>query len=223
MSNNTTDTCVILLPGIPYNPLKNYDLIDHLTTQHDVYMIHYDGTWGSSGKFLKHNPVISVQDFISSLERGAFLNTTGSAYKNVFIIGTSFGGGLALTLKDYPILKAVCVLSPVISYKSVAGIDTLGEYLKTRHSDYYTFMSEDMQALITDQIISPKEQMTLQTNKLLVFAGEYDDQIPVNDILEFCSKNNIALHTLPMGHITLSKVNSDIYKKISLFFDKKNA
>lgn len=220
LSNNITDSCVILLPGLPYDPLKKYDLIDDLKAQYDVFMIHYDGTWGSSGKFLAQNPAVSVHDFINALEQSVLVNTAGEAYKNVFIIGTSFGGGLALTLKDRPILKAVCALSPVISYKSITGIDTLGEYLQTKCSEHYTFETEDMLALITDQIIFPEQQITLPANKLLVYAGENDDQIPESDILSFCSKNNIALHTLPMGHITFSKVDFDIYQQIILFFNK---
>jgi pimeloyl-ACP methyl ester carboxylesterase len=220
MSPNSVLSCIVLLPGMPYNPLKKYDFIEDLCSRNDVYMIHYDGTWGSSGKFLEQSPAVSVDDFISGLVQGILLNCTGEAYKNVFVIGTSFGGGLALTIKDHSAIKAVCALSPVITYRSVHGIDTLGEYLKSQCAEHYTFAQEDMDALIADQVIVPDKQITLPTKKLLAFAGEYDDQIPVSDVQNFCSKNDITLHTIPIGHITLGKINSDIYQKMIFFFEK---
>ena len=176
---------------------------------------------GSSGNFLEHNPAISVNDFVESLKQGVILNATGESYENVFIIGTSFGGGLALTLKDHSILKAACLLSPVISYKSVNSIETLGTYLQTKASEEYHFELDDMQALITDQIIFPEEQLSLPKEKLLVFAGEQDDQIPINDVSQFCSRHGIALHILNDGHITFSKINVDSYEEIVDFFDSK--
>jgi hypothetical protein len=56
-ASTPTKTCAILLPGIPYNPEKEYALIEKLNTkQFETFFIHYDGTWGSSGKFLAQNP-----------------------------------------------------------------------------------------------------------------------------------------------------------------------
>lgn len=221
LSKVATRSCVVLLPGIPYNPQKETFLKEKLTSHHDVFIIHYDGTWGSSGNFLEQNPTISVNDFIESIAQGVILNASDEVYESVFIIGTSFGGGLALTLKNNPILKAVCALSPVISYKSVSGIETLGAHLKDKYSENYTFELDDMQALVNDQIISLEKQITLPKEKLLVFAGELDDQVLVNDVSKFCLNHNIILNILPMSHITLSKVDLGIYQEIATFFDSK--
>lgn len=221
-SENVTNSCVILLPGIPYNPNKDHNLTSHLNIDgYDVYQIHYDGTWGSSGIFLESNPADSVDDFISSSLNGTVLNQDGDPYKDVSIIGTSFGGGLALTVKDLPSVKAICALSPVISYKSVNNIETLGKYLEEECSEYYMFKQESMSDLISDLIISPEKQMTIPPEKIIVFAGENDPQIALNDILEFCSKNNIKLYTEPLEHITFSKVASETYTKISAFLKSK--
>ncbi len=221
LCSKVTYSCVVLLPGLPYSPKKEYGLITDLNKFHDVYTTHYDGTWGSSGSFLDHHPATSINDFIESLGDGVILNAANKVYENIFVIGTSFGGGLALTLKDNPTLKAVCALSPVISYKSVSGIETLENYLKIECSEHYTFESKNMKGLISDEIISLEEQVSLPKEKLFVIAGENDSQISINDVSRFCSKHNITLHTTAASHITFSNVNEDIYQKIHAFFNEE--
>ncbi len=218
-SETPTTSCVVLLPGMPYNPEKEYDIKTVFKVmQHDVYTIHYEGTWGSSGIFLAHNPSELVNELIEALLQGTISSTEGNTYDCVFVIGTSFGGGLALTLKDQSALKAICVLSPVISYKSVNGIKTLSTYLQNEATEHYAVDEQTMKALITDQIISPEEQMEISKEKIIVFAGEQDDQIPLEDIKIFCSRHAIELHTLPVGHITFGKVDASTIQAIADFF-----
>ena len=220
VNQETTNACVVLLSGLPYNPQKEYNVVKNLNADgYDVYVPHYDGTWGSSGSFLKQNPTVSIDDFVKTLTSENNLLTGNRTYTNIFIIGTSFGGGLALTLKNSRAISAVCVLSPVISYRRVAGIETLSDYLQTECSDTYHFDKKDMQALIADKLISPEKQMVMPKEKVLVFAGENDDQIQPTDIAAFCSMHNIKLHTVPTGHITFSKIDETIYKKLLVFFN----
>lgn len=210
-----TYSCVILLPGIPYDPEKEYPFIENLKRdQYDTHLVHYAGTWGSGGKFLASNPTESVNDFVDAISSGKITNTAGKAYKKIFVIGTSFGGGLALTLKNHALLGVICALSPVISYTSVNGIKALGQYLKDSCDDHYDFDMSDMDALINDEIIAPEKQFTLPTRKVLVFGGSYDEQIPFNDIAHFCERHDLELKECPIGHITFSKITDDIYKVI---------
>ena len=191
-TSESTDSCVILLPGIPYNPEKEYPFVEDLTSeQYDTFLIHYNGTWGSTGKFIAYNPKVSVEDFIEALRSGQITNTIGERYQKIFVIGVSFGGGLALTLSNHESLKAVCVLSPVISYTTVTGIETLGQYLKDNLADYYDFEMSDMNALISDNIIAPETQFTLPAEKVLICAGISDDQIPLSDIRKFSEKTHL--------------------------------
>lgn len=214
-ASESTDSCVILLPGIPYNPEKEYSFVENLSSeQYDIFLIHYDGTWGSTGKFLANNPKVSVEDFIEAICSGKITNTNGEIYKKISVIGTSFGGGLALTLSNHKSLKAVCSLSPVISYTTVTEIETLGQYLKDSCANYYDFEMSDMDELISDNIIAPETQFTLPAEKVLIFAGIDDEQIPLNDIKKFSKQHSLTLKVCPAGHITFSKVTEDIYKMI---------
>jgi len=209
------ESCVILLPGIPYNPEKDYALIKRLNTeQFDTFFIHYDGTWGSSGKFLAQNPKVSVEDFIQSIQKGKITNSVNEPYAKIYIIGASFGGGLALTIDDHESLASICALSPVISYQSVNGIETLGQYLQESCAEYYDFEISDINALINDEIINPKFQSTLPSEKILIIAGVDDKQIPLTDIKEFSHQHSLRLEEYPTGHITFSKVNEELQKII---------
>lgn len=219
-SHKKASACVLLLPGIPYNPTKEYELVSFLNGDgYDVCLIHYDGTWDSSGVFLEANPVDSINDFINTLLTTESTSENIHAYKDIFVIGTSFGGGLALTLEDNSQIKAVCALSPVISYQTIPTIHTLGTYLRTEHPLKYTFELTAFAQLIRDEIVSPQTQLAIKSEKLLVFAGRNDTEIPLNDVVLFCEKHNITLHIEPSGHITFSKVDARIYQKIADFFE----
>jgi esterase/lipase len=211
----STESCVILLPGIPYNPEKEYALIERLNTEQlDTFLIHYEGTWGSSGKFLTQHPKVSIEDFIMSIQDGKITNSANQLYTKIYIIGASFGGGLALTIDDHESLVAVCALSPVITYPSVSDISTLGQYLQESCAEYYNFDIRDMNTLINDEIINPKSQFTLPPEKVLIIAGADDTQIPIIDIKEFSHQYSLRLEEYPTGHITFSKVNEEQQKLI---------
>lgn len=203
---------LVFLPGIPGEP-KNYYLITRFTHDgYDVFVPHYEGTWGSEGVMLKCDPSLSVDEFIKSL---------GS--KEVYIIGFSFGGWVGWGLKDSDLIKKVCLLSPVISFRNVRGIETLGGYLKKAFPNNYRFDDQDWSRLVDDNLRYLGFSLLVDPVKLMILAGKDDEQIDCLEIKSFAEKNNIVnFHVLNTGHISPSKVDGAQLEIIENFFSSSS-
>jgi len=140
---------------------------------------------------------------------------------NVYIFGSSFGGGVALVLDDTPHLKKVCAVSPVVSYSQVKGIETLGAYLQTNFPNGYRFRPEEWEKLIHDDLYCPLKDTKLPSYKIMIVAGKNDDQIMFSDLKQYAVDNGINNYLVEdTGHITPSRVSQDLFAKIILFFNK---
>ncbi len=211
-----TKKIAILLPGLPYKP-KKYNLVDKLNDLgFDVAFLRYSGTWGSEGEFLEQPPQKDVNILIKKI-RDEGLNSI--LYKEVCLIGSSFGGAVSLTVNDDPIIKKIIVLSPVISYKKVPAIDTLSEYLISNFPNEYVFRQERFTDLINDNISSPVNQYEIDSSKVLLIGGREDEEINITDIVEFGNQNNIRHIVFDGGHITFSKITDDIFVIIKDFLN----
>lgn len=206
-----TKKLAILLPGLPYEP-KKYDLVNQLNNaDFDVAFIHYKGTWGSEGEFLAKPPQKEIDALIAMI-RDVGLNTI--LYTEISLLGTSFGGALALMITDVPIIRKIIVLSPVISYKKVPGINTLQGYLSSNFPTQYTFRAERFSDLISDRICSPVQGFGINPSKVMLMGGDKDTEIDIKEIENFGDQNKIHYLTFNVGHITFSKITNEILNKI---------
>lgn len=212
---------VILLPGLPSTP-KQYDFVSILEKKgFDIFILQYEGTWDSDGIFLEKNPITTINEFLLTLTAGTNLENTPYHAKKIYIIGTSFGGSIALSLNNTSWLSKICVLSPVIDFKKVSSIETLGPYLLNKLANSYRFKESNWQKLINGDYVYPPQHLLLPPEKILIFAGNKDDQISVNEIESFSSEKNIHIEKIDSGHLTFSKIDSFLLEKILTFFEKE--
>ena len=213
---------IVFLLGLPGSP-KEYEVFKYFKAKgFDIFLPRYEGTWESKGEFLKCAPSVAINELLSVLESGVMLND-GNIYKstNIFVIGTSFGGGVALVL-DARNIKAVSVLSPVISFKNVNKIETLGAYLSTKEKDNYRFVDTQWNKLICDTLYSPLTNMSISPNKVQIIAGKDDDQIMWTEIEQFATDKGISNVDIEnTGHITISRINEKQQERILNFFNSK--
>jgi len=126
---------VIILDGLPSRPASKDQLIKKLSGHgFDVFFPRYEGTWESKGEFLKRPPSRGIIEFIEALRKGVSLNDKKYFARKIFLLGSSFGGGVALDIAAKGVADKICVLSPVISFRRVAGVDALEDYLRTAYS-----------------------------------------------------------------------------------------
>lgn len=219
---NSDKKAIIFLLGLPGSP-KEYEMFQYFKSEgFDIFLPRYEGTWESKGEFLERAPSIAIDDLINTLKKGIVL-TDGNVYKskNIYVLGTSFGGGVSLNVSPKNI-KAVCALSPVISFRNVNKIDTLGTYLSMQEKNNYRFVSTQWDKLISDTLYSPITDMLVSPEDVLLIAGKNDDQISYTEIQEFATKKGISnIDIKDMGHITFSKITKEIQTRISDFFNSK--
>ncbi len=213
---------IVFLLGIPGSP-KEYEIFENFKSEgYDIFLPRYEGTWESKGEFLERAPSVAIEELLSILQSGILLED-GQNYSadNLFILGASFGGGVSLVLKT-ELIKAICALSPVISFKKVERIETLSSYLKAEEKENYRFDQLNWDKLISDSLYSPVRDMSISPDKFLIIAGKNDDQISYTDIEEFAKQKGISnIDIENTGHITFSRVTKDQYLRILNFFKSK--
>jgi len=216
-----SDGMVIILDGLPSNPSSKDQLMQKLAWHGlDVFFPRYEGTWESKGEFLKRIPSEAIIEFIEALRHGVSLNDKKYIAEKIFILGASFGGGIALDIASKNVVDKVCVTSPVISFRKVAGIDALKNYLKTVHIKDYRFNSKNWRNLLEDGMWNLDNNQIEAPFDVLIIAGDTDDQIKKVDIIKFGKKNKIKVSTYNFGHITLSKITEPMLEEILEFFSK---
>lgn len=219
--SNLSHTSVIILDGLPSNPSSKDKLIQKLVRHDfDVFFPRYEGTWESRGEFLKRAPSKAIVEFIKSLQRGVFLNDRKYIAQKIFILGASFGGGVALDIASQNIANRICAVSPVISFKKVVGIDTLKNYLRTAHIENYRFNSKNWHKLLENGLWNLDDNKIKNSSDILILAGDADNQIKKTDILKFAKKSKIKVSVYKAGHITLSKIKESMLEEILEFFSK---
>lgn len=213
---------VVFLLGLPGSP-KEYEVFKYFMSEgFDIFLPRYEGTWESKGEFLERAPSIAIDELLSVLKSGVIL-PDGNIYKsnNVFVLGASFGGGVALVLNSKNI-KAVSALSPVISFKNVSKIETLGTYLGAQEKENYRFKNAQWNKLISDTLYSPSTDMIISPDNVLLMAGKNDEQITYTEIQQFATDKGISnIDVEDTGHITISRITESQQSRILNFFSSK--
>lgn len=221
LSSISPKGAIILLDGLPSNPISKDVLMKKLAEcNYDVFFPRYEGTWESKGNFLERAPSEAIIEFIEKLRRGEDIENKEYKAKKVFLLGASFGGGVALDIATKYDVDKICVTSPVISFKEINGIETLENYLRTAYTKDYRFDSKNWQKLIKDEIWNLKDSKIRDPFKILIIAGKNDNQIKESDIIEFGKRNNISVRIFDLGHISLSKITEPILNEILDFFSE---
>ncbi len=212
---------IILLDGLPSKPHSKKEIIQKLSKKgFDIFFPRYEGTWESKGTFLENPPSKPIIEFIQKLKKGIKIKNKEYQNNNIFIIGASFGGGVALDISTKETHIKICVLSPVISFRKIPSLETLETYLREAHKNDYRFDSNQWKKLLEDKIWNLDKDEIKIPSKVWIGIGKDDDQIKEKEVIEFAKKNNIKIKVYDFGHITLSKINEEMLKEIINFFEE---
>ena len=209
-------SCVILLEGLPSIP-DGKKIMNIFSNQgFSVFYPRYVGTWESEGQFLKKSPVEEIEDIIDSLINGIKLNDKVRKFKEIYVVATSFGGSIALTLRNRPEIKQILALSPVCEYDKIESLSTLSEYLKIAFPGSYRYMEEDWQNLLKGELISPARNLEnfSERDKITIFGGVEDPQISINQLKNFSQKYRIKFYRFDKkGHLSFSKLSGNVLEE----------
>ncbi|HEY1037601.1 MAG TPA: hypothetical protein VGE62_03380 [Candidatus Paceibacterota bacterium] len=212
----------IFLLGLPGSPKRYAVFEDFKNDGFDIFLPRYEGTWESKGIFLENSPVQAIDELSSLIHSGLDLGGATYAADSIYVMGASFGGGVALSIQDHDFIKGVCALSPVVSFAEVVGIETLGKYLGAAEADHYRFNSDRWGKLISDNLYCPSKLTYLDSTKILILAGEDDDQILAKSVSRYAIDRNIQHEIFAStGHITFSRLTKSMVDLILNFFKQK--
>lgn len=211
---------VIYCPGLPSGPTYPR-LLRRLQAEGYVGVaLRYRGTWESDGRFLERCPVADVRAVRTLLKRGVFTDLSSGTrialrIRKVFLIGSSFGGYVALqALKETPIERAV-LLAPVISMAELGDEpdwteeenEPFARMLRDAWPQVYRYTTAGYRRLITDGLCgSGHERLAkLRQKRLLIFHSRDDDVVNVNRSRRFVRAARAAgvdatLRELRQGH-----------------------
>lgn len=199
---------IIIIDGLPRNPELTSFLNLIASWGYAVFFPRLRGTWESSGTFLDHNPADDIQELVEALSNGLVLDDTEIKVSETTVIGSSFGGLVALYASLLPGVKQVVAMSPVYTMSSVPKIETLGSYINKNFTGAYRHTKEAWEKLIGDRIISFDSLVNLENfdpKRCIIIGGELDEQISIDNLKTLTTKHQIELISLPVSHISFNK------------------
>ncbi len=157
--NNTR--AIVLCDGMPSVPSKRGVLEYWAKRGWWVFHPRYRGTWESGGKFLDHDPTEDIRDVVRAIRTDTLVNAyDGSAITpqstHVSVIGSSFGGTVALLSSLCPEVDRVVAFSPVIDWareyeNPVEPLSWMKSFLAQGFGEAYRFHESDFDRLGRDR------------------------------------------------------------------------
>jgi alpha-beta hydrolase superfamily lysophospholipase len=222
---------IILCAGMPTIPCRK-DVMEFYAQQgYWVFFPRYRGTWESGGKFLKKSPHEDVLDVVSELGepfQDVWSKETFSLNpKEVFVIGTSFGGAVALLASRDERVAKVVALSPVVDWTKEKNtdepLDELGIYLSIYLNKVYRGSKKDWEKLKTGKFFNPMSYLKeYSKEKILLLWASDDTIVDTRSIIKFCSQTGIQHKAYKRGghYGTSVLMEPKIQKRVEKFLRK---
>lgn len=167
---------VLIIHGFPGDTSKNEDIATSLALHgYGLYIVHLKGLGESKGKFKyseASNNIRKIAEFICKIH----------GVQKLHIIGHSFGGFCALSIKD--VAESLVLLAPLVSLSTVAPLELLAKEFYSKHKDRLAYESEEnlLEDLkVTSELFSQQSLMKgLEKVKTLLIHGTKDERISVD-------------------------------------------
>lgn len=179
---------IVYADGMPSVPSKSRAL--HYWSRRGYWVVHsrYRGTWESGGSFLSHDPTDDILDTIHAFRKDTLI----SAYDDTvytpritrsIVIGSSFGGAVALLASLHDVVDRAVALSPVIDWSReldnpIESLDRMYTFLRRGFGEAYRFSDTDWEKLGHDtQFFNPIHHISAYDPRKLFIMHAKDDMI----------------------------------------------
>lgn len=207
-----TKSAIILCDGLPGVP-QQHGLMHELSKKgFAVFFPRYRGTWESDGTFLERSPERDIEELIKELRVMKDRRPFKQSFDRIFLIGTSFGGAVSLSLGNHPQVERAVSLSPVFDFTKLNGMDSLCDFLRDAWMGAYRFDISQWKLLASGELLAPETTMNeASAKKHLVIGGKEDTQIPQKQLKAFCAKHKLDCRILEnTGHISLRRIQGNL-------------
>lgn len=224
---------VIICDGLPGVP-KQKDLINKLSLSgFSVVYPRYLGTWESEGEFLKCSPAQDIAHVAEFLSKGdikeLYSNKIFDVNKPIHLLGSSFGGSVALSLFDNNLINKIIALSPIVDFTKhndqhdEQDLIWLRSFIKNAFGAAYRFDDKNWLDMVKGRLFNPPQLIgdSKYFNKIFIIYGLEDKEINPNKIKKYCETNKIRnLSLADLGHISFSKIDDIIMDYILGFLNE---
>jgi alpha-beta hydrolase superfamily lysophospholipase len=220
-----TGEVVIICGGMP-SYTSNKDLVEFFSKKGFwTFMPRYGGTWESGGEFLKESPHKDIIYILDQLPKGFVSLWDNKKYKvnpkQIFLIGSSFGGPAVLLASSDPRVTKSIALSPVIDWKKESRtepMDFIEKFVRSAFGNAYRFTAVNWKKLKSGNFYSPiREAKNLDGNKIMIIQALDDEVVPLAPIKDFVKITKCqSVFIKKGGHLSVSLFMKD--KKFSKIF-----
>lgn len=206
-----TDRVIILCDGMPGIPRKK-PLVQFLATKgYWVIYPRYRGAWESDGEFLARSPHEDILDIIEELPKGLTEAAFGQKFKlipkDIFVIGGSFGGAVALLASLDQRVRRVIANCPVVDWsvlkdeeKTETSNPDYAAYLRDAFGNAYRMKARNWRKLYTGKFFNPMHHASeMDRTKILMFHAKDDPHIPWRSVDKFSKTTGAKLKLLSRG------------------------
>jgi len=220
---------VVICDGIPSVP-KQKDLMMLLNGYGYVAVYpRYQGTWESGGEFLAQAPGDDINTVIKIIKNGLltelYAGKDFAVKKPIYLIGSSFGGSVALSIIDNMDIDKIIAFSPIIDFQNYnkegeeQDLLLLESFIQNAFNMGYRFSDINWKKMVKGEIFNPIQDIDpLRASNVLVVYDLFDKEIGYRKIKEYCTKNNIeTITTQGIGHLSFSKIPGSIWEEAIKF------
>ena len=205
--NRSSNKIIIFCDGAPGLPGSPNKLIYWSKKGYWVFRPRYRGTWESKGVFLDKEPAEDVIDLIDGLESPIIDEWNKLEYKcdpkEIFIIGSSFGGPAAIFASKDKRVKKVVAMSPVIDWRAPSEDEPLEHWPEIVERSFgmgYRSTPEIWKKLQTGKFYNPMLHMDeFDGSKIMIIHAEDDTDIRAKEVREFADQTGSKLYRLKKG------------------------
>jgi pimeloyl-ACP methyl ester carboxylesterase len=219
----------IICDGMPSLPDKG-DLLEFLSKK-GFWVFHprYRGTWESAGVFLKKSPEEDIREVIDHLPKGFRSAWDGNTYNiepdEIYVIGGSFGGAVALMASLDPRVTASIAVSPVVDWTSPSKdepMDWLEGFVRQAFGEGYRFASRDWKRLCEGKLHNPVSHLKeFEGSKLFIFHAKDDGVVPWRPVASFAQKTGSRFKILNRGgHLSSGRIIERYWPQIKKFISR---
>jgi len=223
---------IVLCDGMPSIPRKQ-PLGEFLSAKgYWVFYPRYRGAWESSGEFLERSPHEDILDVIEGLRREFRELAFGHRFRvradEIFVVGGSFGGTVALLCSLDRRVKKVIANCPVVDWSILAreqkketSNPSYAAYIRDAFGEAYRLSDRNWKKLSSGKFFNPTyHAREMIGDEIMMFHAQDDPFVPYRSVVKFARVTGAELKLFRRGgHLSTDTIVRKYWARIATFFE----
>lgn len=222
---------IILCDGMPTVPGKRSVLEFFSRKGYWAFLPRYRGSWESGGEFLKESPDRDITVVIDQINRGFQDAWSGTIHRfknpEIILIGSSFGGAVALLASRDTRVSKVITFSPLVDWTARSDeepLEFLARFVENGFGQAYRGSGSIWAKLKVGDFFNPVRHINeIDGSKVFIIHATDDRSIRWRPVAQFAKKSGAQFLLLKHGgHLGLATATKPrFWKRIQKFITLK--